>query len=89
MLLVPTRREVSDRLVQLTSEIAKIPADRITETATIDEDLCLESVTFIELQVAIEEEYQVEIDPIRVLELNQFGAIAEYVYRVIVENGGG
>lgn len=75
------REEVRQRLVTLLSEIAKIPLEQITETATVDEELQMQSVAFVELQVAIEEEYNIQIDPIQVVELNEFGAIVDYVYR--------
>jgi len=41
----------------------------------------MQSIAFVELQVAIEDEYQIQIDPIRVVELNEFGAIVDYVYQ--------
>ena len=65
----------------LIHEIVGIPVDVITDTATVDEELQMNSVAFVELQVAIEEEYDIQIDPIEVVELNQFGAIVDYVYR--------
>ncbi len=77
------RFEVRERLAGLLNEIAKIPAEQITDCATVDEDLRMESVVFVELLVAIEDEYQVEIDPIYVVELNEFGAIVDYVHHQI------
>jgi len=77
----PTRDQVAERLATLINEIAKIPLEQITETATVDEELQMQSVAFVELQVAIEEEYNIQIDPIQVVELNEFGAIVDYVYR--------
>ena len=79
--LHPTRSDVRGQLVRLISEIAGIPIDSITDTATIDEDIQMNSVSFVELQVAIEEAYDIQIDPIRVVELNEFGAIVDYVYQ--------
>ena len=81
---VPTRAEVVERLRSLTNEIAAIPREKITEEATIDEDLQMQSVAFVELQVAIEDAYQIQIDPIRIVELNAFGAIVDYVYECAV-----
>jgi len=82
----PTRQEVKQRLIGLLNEIAKIPQDRIADTATVDEDLKMESVAFVELQVAIEDEYNIQLDPIRVVELNQFGAIVDYVHETAVSS---
>ncbi len=78
--MVTTREEVRRHLVRLASEVTNIPVDQITDSATIDRELKMESVAFVELQVAIEDEYQIEIDPIHVLRLNALGAIVDYVY---------
>ena len=80
----PTRDQVAERLATLINEIAKIPLEQITETATVDEELQMQSVAFVELQVAIEEEYNIQIDPIQVVELNEFGAIVDYVYGCVL-----
>lgn len=81
----PTRSELKDRLVSLIHGIGNIDADQITEDATVDQELQMHSVGFVELQVAIEEEYQVQIDPIQLVELNRFGDIIDYVLRCIVD----
>lgn len=76
----PSRLDVRARLAALITEIAKIPSESIVDSATIDGELRMESVDFVELQVALEDEYQIELDPIRVVELNEFAAIADYVH---------
>ena len=72
------------KLLALLTEIAGIPAELITDLATLDNELQMKSVAFVELQVAIEDAYEIEIDPVQVLELNQFGAIVNYVYECAV-----
>jgi acyl carrier protein len=67
----------------LLCEVAKIPASAVTETATVDGALQMQSVTFVELQVAIEDEYDIQLDPIQVVELNEFIAIVGYVHGLI------
>ena len=84
MRFVVTRSEVREQLVRFASEIAGIPAEEITDAATIDRELRLESVAFIELQVALEEHYRIEIDPILIVQLNRVGAIVDYVYGQVV-----
>lgn len=81
---IPSKSALAERLASLIGEIAKIPRDRIVPGATIDEELRMESVAFIELQVAIEDEYNIELDPIRVVELNELSAIIDYVYDCVV-----
>jgi acyl carrier protein len=75
-----TQRMVRDRIAVLANEIAGIPLHCMTDWATIDEELQMQSVAFVELQVALEDEYQVELDPIEMVELNRFDAIVAYVY---------
>jgi acyl carrier protein len=76
----PTRSEVKGRLVSLLNEIAGIPKERITATAAVDGDLQMASVVFVEVQIAVEEEFDITIDPLRIVELNEFRAIADYIY---------
>lgn len=78
-----TPAEVKQRLRCLITEIGKIPAARIVDSATVDEELAMESVVFVELLVALEDEYQIEIDPVNIIELNEFGLIADYLYQQI------
>lgn len=56
-----------------------MPDERITGEATIADDLGLESVAFVELQVTLEDELGIEIDPIHVVELNELSAIVRYL----------
>ena len=82
--IAPTRSAVRERLADLINEIAAIPKDLIVEQATVDGTLQMQSVAFVELQVAIEDEYQILIDPVHVVELNSFGAIVDYVFECVV-----
>jgi acyl carrier protein len=81
----PSREGVRARVASLINEIAKVPLDQITEEATIDEQLQMQSVIFVELQVAIEEEYGIQVDLIHVVELNRFGPIVDYVHQCTQE----
>lgn len=83
--LAPTRAELSARIASLINEVAKVPTDQITEDATVDNELQMHSVAFVELQVAIEEAYNIQVDPIQIVELNQFGAIVDYVHCRILD----
>jgi len=81
---MPTRDDVSTCLRGLLHEIGGIPVERITDAATVDDELQLSSIAFAELQVALEDAYDVQIDPIQVVELSHFGAIVDYVHRLAV-----
>jgi acyl carrier protein len=76
----PSKEQVRTRLKQLLVEIAKIPAEQIRDGATVDEQLRMESVAFIEIQVAIEDEYEIELDPLHIIELNEFAMIVDYIH---------
>jgi acyl carrier protein len=76
----PSKEEVREYLVGLLVEIGKVPTERITDTACVDGDLRMESVAFVEIQIALEEEFDIEIDPVQMLELNEFAAIVDYLH---------
>ena len=71
--------QVRARLIELVQEITGSEPGGITEDATLD-SLKMDSITFVELQVAIEDEWGIEIDAIEVVELNALGAIIDYVH---------
>ncbi|MBI3784295.1 MAG: acyl carrier protein [Deltaproteobacteria bacterium] len=77
------RDKVREFISGLMHEIAGISPEKITEDATVENELRMESVAFVEMQVSIEEEYDIELDPIEVVELNRFGAIVDYVLSCI------
>ena len=75
-----SRAEVRDLISRLVIEIGKIPPESISDQATIDDALKMESVVLVEIQVAIEDQLNIELDLLEVVELNEFGAIVDYVY---------
>lgn len=64
-------------------DIGRVDGTLARDGATIDGDLQMDSVAFLEVQVALEDELNIEIDPIQVVELNEFGAIARYIHLLI------
>ena len=83
----PTRAEVRERVARLVSEVLKIPQEQISDTATVDNELQMQSISFVELQVAIEEAYDIQVDPIQIVELNAFGAIVDYIHQAAAGAG--
>jgi len=73
------RRLIVDVLCQIL-ERPRTDAERIQ---TLDGDIVLESVAFVELQVWLEDELDIEIDPVHVVELNIVDDIAEYILSLI------
>ena len=53
--------------------------DSITDSSALDEDIPLPSIQFIELQVAVEDIFDIQLDPVEVVERNTFGAIAALI----------
>ena len=60
-----------------------IPLVEITPASRIAEDLDLESIHLVELQVALEEEFDIELDPLDLIELGTIGQIADHVSAII------
>lgn len=82
-----SKADIREMLVTLLQEIAHTPLEVIRDTATIDDELSMESVAFVELQVAIEDELDIRLDPIQIIELNRFDAIVDYIYEAAGEAG--
>lgn len=75
-----TLEQVKQSLRQLIADVCKIDPVTIKDSTTIDEDLQLPSVAFVELQVAVEEAFDTTLDPVEVVELNTFESIAEAIH---------
>lgn len=69
-------------LASLFHEIGGVPLEEIHDDATIDGALNVTSVTFVEIQVAIEDTLDLLLDPIVIVELNRFGDIVDYIFRL-------
>ena len=70
-------------MVELMVEVAGLERQAIVESASVDRELQMDSIAFVELQVAIEEEYGIVLDPVRVIEQATFGGIADYVFGLV------
>jgi acyl carrier protein len=64
-------------------DVAKIAPEVIGDGACLDAELTMESVALVEVQVAIEDAYDIEVDAIHVLELNEFAAIVNYICELV------
>jgi acyl carrier protein len=73
------RRAIEELLSTLLVEVGGVAREKVHANSTIETDLQMESVAFLEVQVALEDELGIEIDPVRIVELNELGAIAEYI----------
>jgi len=80
-----TRQGIAALLTRLLHEIAGTDPAIIQDDATIDNDLEMNSITFVELQVALEDELDILIDPIAIVELNRLGDIVDYIDQLVSE----
>jgi acyl carrier protein len=71
--------EVKATLRRLIGEITDLDPGSITDSSTLDEDIPLPSIQFVELQAAVEDIFDIQLDPIEVLERNTFGAVAALI----------
>lgn len=77
----PTERDSIFAFIRDTlAEIGGFTLDELSESASLDGELVLESISLIELQVAIEERYDLQLDPVTLVEMNFLGRIADYVH---------
>ncbi len=60
-------------------EIGGFSRPLITDLARLDSELCMKSIVFVELQVALEEDLDIEIDPLTVIELNRLDRVLDYL----------
>jgi acyl carrier protein len=77
------REDVRRFLRAMLVEIAKLPEAEIREEATLDCGLRMESVALVEIQTAVEEEFDIEIDVLEVIELNRLDLIVDYIYKCV------
>lgn len=73
------RGEVLSFALRVLSEISGAELSTLSSDSCLERDLELESVDLIELQVALEEEFDVELDPLVILELDRLDEIVNYV----------
>jgi acyl carrier protein len=71
--------EVKAALRRLIGEITDLDPDSITDSSTLDEDIPLPSIQFVELQAAVEDIFDIQLDPVEVVERNTFGAVAALI----------
>lgn len=60
-------------------QIANVPIHSISSKSVIGEDIELESVALVEFQVALEDKFDVQLDPLEILECGPLDRIVQYV----------
>ena len=76
---VPSLAEVKEVLRAVIEENAGIPARSIRDDSAIDGDLAMDSLSFLNVQTAVEEHFEIACDALELEARNRFDAIAVYV----------
>jgi acyl carrier protein len=71
--------EIKTTLKALIEENAGIPASSINDDSTIDGELAMDSLSFVSLQVAVDEVFGVDCEAEEIEKRNRFDAIAQLI----------
>lgn len=75
-----TIAEVKETLKALIEENAGIPASSIRDDSAIDGELAMDSLSFVSLQVAVDETFGVDCEAEELEKCNRFDAIVDLVW---------
>jgi acyl carrier protein len=72
--------EIKQTLKALIEENAGIPASSIKDDSTIDGELAMDSLSFVSLQVAVDETFGVDCEAEEIEKRNRFDSIAQLIW---------
>jgi len=72
--------EVKRTLRRLIEDNAGIPGEEVGDDSSVDSELAMDSMSFLALQVAVEEAFAINCTPDEILAANRFAAIAALVH---------
>ena len=75
----PSIAEVKAFLRSVLAEAASLDPASIQDESRLDDDIPLSSIAYLEVQVAVEDKFQITIDPVEVAELQTFAQIAKLI----------
>ncbi len=78
---------IRDLVLKHLFEIGEFPRPRVTDLARLDAELNMKSIVFVEIQVALEEDLDIEIDPLEMIELNRLDRIVHYLEELVAAKG--
>nr|XP_010906214.1 acyl carrier protein 3, mitochondrial isoform X2 [Elaeis guineensis] len=70
---------IMTRVIELVKKFDKIDASKVTETADFQKDLCLDSLDRVELVMAFEQEFSVEIPDEKADKLSCCADVVKYI----------
>jgi len=71
--------QIMDQVISLVKKFDKIDATKVTETADFQKDLCLDSLDRVELVMAFEQEFSIEIPDEKADRLTCCADVAKYI----------
>nr|AJQ20615.1 Acyl Carrier Protein [Salvia miltiorrhiza] len=77
--------QIMDRVIGLVKKFDKIDSAKVTENADFQKDLSLDSLDRVELVMAFEEEFSVEIPDVEADKLKSCADVAKYVKSKVSE----
>lgn len=82
------REEIAARVQQVTAELLKVDAAKVTEAAEFVGDLGAASIQSIELVAAYEEAFDIEMDQDEALAVKTVGDAVEFIAKTVAEQHG-
>jgi acyl carrier protein len=76
-----TQQEILEGLKEIIDEIAGVPADEITPDKTFVDDLDIDSLSMVEIAVAAQDKFGVEIPDDQLKDLKTVQDVIDYVQR--------
>lgn len=76
-------KDIKPRLVELIAMNLEIPASRVTDDSSFVDDLGADSLNTVEIVMALEEEYGIEISESEAEVLKTFGDVHKFVLQKI------
>jgi acyl carrier protein len=79
--MVLTEQEILSGLREILDEVAGVPADQVTPEKTFIDDLDIDSLSMVEIAIAAQDKFGVEIPDERLAELTTVQDVIDYVLR--------
>ena len=79
-----TQEEILAGLSEIIDEIAGVPADEVTPDKTFVDDLDIDSLSMVEIAVAAQDKFGVEIPDDQLKDLKTVQDVIDYVQRAVV-----
>ena len=79
--MVLTEQEILAGLSEILDEVAGVPADQVTPEKAFIDDLDIDSLSMVEIAVAAQDRFGVEIPDERLAEFTTVQAVIDYVLR--------